>query len=97
MSAEDIEICCNACNASTGTSKNEWVQWDASHIWPLQKPWYTATRIKEDRNSFPYTPDKYDLFNIVVSYASCSLCGAMLGGYCRSARGVDAPSFKYVV
>lgn len=96
MPTEEIEVCCTSCNFTTSTTKNEWVRWGTSHIWPVQKPWYTASTIDETKKRFPHRNDEFDLSAIMVSETSCTNCGAVLGGYCKSARGSDAKSFKYV-
>jgi hypothetical protein len=97
MATEEIEICCFSCNGSTGITRNEWARWNVSHIAPVQKPWYTATRIDEERSIWQHRPDVLELTQITASKASCTECGELLGQYCRSARGADAESMKYVV
>jgi hypothetical protein len=92
----EIEICCISCNSTTSTSRNEWVRCGAAHIWPVQKPWYTATRTEEGESCFPHQPEAFHISAIIVSEVSCSHCGKGLGGYCKSARGGDAKLFKYL-
>ena len=96
MSAEKIEICCFSCDCTTSTSQNEWIRLDASHITPVQKPWYTATKIEEDRRSWAQRVELLKISSMSVSEASCTNCEGVLGQYCRAAGGADGGSLKYV-
>ena len=96
MSTEKIEICCFSCDRTTGTSLNEWLRFDASHITPVQKPWYTATKIEDARRSWPQRTELLEISSMSVSEASCTNCEQVLGQYCRAAGGPDGESVKYV-
>jgi hypothetical protein len=96
MSTENIDVCCFSCDCTTSASQNEWIRLDASHITPVQKPWYIATRIEEERRSWPQRVELLKISSMSVSEASCTNCDEVLGQYCRAAAGADGGSLKYI-
>jgi len=88
---EIINIHCSRCHATIAGSTNEWKQLGGSLIAPRQYTWYKAL-IVQQQIFLPTEDLRYD----IISEASCTQCGNVVGQGLGDADAEDATLEKYV-